>query len=176
MNRMVFLPTIIGRPEHWFLKNIDVILDLKSEPLIFKFGFYSFIDQIYNKKPFPVIVEMIKELSFHHSDFDTFVFTGWEVLEAAEQLYERFPEAEFFIPSNRYIPENLKEWYEFQKTGPDQPLFPKGQEHEELIKIANRQVEKIDLFLKDKEYKKIGNNFQHIGNYPLFHIDKRTSK
>jgi hypothetical protein len=154
---------------------METIFDLKTKPLVFKFGYFSNIDQIGNKDPVPALVAQINELIEIHSTIDTFIFSGWEVIESTQQLYDRFPNADFLIPQINYSSEGLEKYYQVMKNAPGQPLFPPDKLHQEMIRIADSQSAKLSLFIKDKEYETIGSKFTELGNYPLYYIKKRNA-
>lgn len=147
MNRIIFLICPNGHGTSWAVDHAKSFFNTPEKTITFKFGFTVNLDLIGRTKPFARIVETIKT---HQSTFPefSFVYCGWELIECVDELYEKFPSAEFFITTTTLVEDKFQNFLEDTKT----PISQSDLDHTEIRKHTLCQFQKINNFLNGKEY------------------------
>jgi hypothetical protein len=101
MNKIIFLIAPTAHGTDWAVNKTRLFFNVPEKTFTFKFGFTLTLDLIGRIKPFNRIVETIKTLQSKFPEF-SFVFCGWELIECLDELYEKFPDAEFFITTKTF--------------------------------------------------------------------------
>jgi hypothetical protein len=147
MNRIIFLICPNGHGTGWAVDHAKSFFDTPEKTITFKFGFTVNLDLIGRTRPFNRIVETIKT---HQSTFPefSFVYCGWELIDCVDELYEKFPDAEFFITTKIF---NEKKFEQFVENN-EVPIARLSLDHAANRESTMYQFQKINNFLDGKEY------------------------
>jgi hypothetical protein len=148
MNKMIFLIAPTAHGSDWAVNRARPFFNVPEKTFTFKFGFTITLDLIGRIKPFNRIVETIKTLQSRFPEF-SFVFCGWELIECLDELYEKFPDAEFFITTKTFNETKFQKFFEGRKEGTmDRQVL----DHTTIRESTLWQFQKINNFLDGKEY------------------------
>jgi hypothetical protein len=147
MNRMIFLIAPTGHGSDWAIDNARSFFNVPEKTFTFKFGFTLTLDLIGRIKPFNRIVETIKTLQSRFPEF-FFVFCGWELIECLDELYEKFPDAEFFITTTRFGETKFQNFLRNKEYEISQMHI----DNDGIRESTMHQFQKINNFLDGKEY------------------------
>ena len=147
MNRIIFLICPNGHGMGWAVDHTKSFFDTPEKTITFKFGFTVNLDLIGRTRPFARIVETIKT---HQSTFPefSFVYCGWELIDCVDELYEKFPTAEFFVTTKTFNEKKFEQFVENNKV----PIARLGLDHAATLESTMYQFQKINNFLDGKEY------------------------
>jgi hypothetical protein len=144
---MVFLIAPNGHGTSWAVDHSKDFFKVSEKTITFKFGFTINLDLIGRIKPFNRIVETIKTLQSTFPEF-SFVFCGWELIECVDELYNKFPDAEFFVTTTTFIEDKFQDFLKDNKS----PISQLDADHAAIRESTICQFQKINNFLNGKEY------------------------
>ena len=147
MNKIIFLIAPTAHGTDWAVNRSRAFFNVPEKTFTFKFGFTLTLDLIGRIKPFNRIVETIKTLQSKFPEF-SFVFCGWELIECLDELYEKFPDAEFFITTKTFNETKFQKFFE----GKEDAISQLEVDHAAIRESTICQFQKINNFLDGKEY------------------------
>lgn len=151
MTKIIFVIAGLGHGTRWGVLASTTFFNIpQGEGLFYKFGANGQLHKIGKTTPFPRIVETIKTQLALTPQRHSLVYCGWELLECLPELWERFPDATYLIPTVNFLEDNWQDW----TTPPYGQMFIKEAEFPVVTKLMlDTQLSNIKEFLKDKPHK-----------------------